>query len=91
MSAEMREDVFGFEYEVASRFRHVVPVSEGALFCGNPGCVLHVRARRPGVVGAGEWATRPDGIVTSRGRYGDRVLCDVCGRADAPAVPESRS
>ena len=47
MSAVMREDVFGFEYEVASRFRHVVPVSEGALFCGNPGCVLHVRARRP--------------------------------------------
>ena len=91
MSAVMREDVFGFQYEVASRFRHVVPVTEGALFCENPGCVLHVRARRAGVIGAGEWATRPDGIVTSRGRYGDRVLCDVCGRAGARAVAESRS
>ena len=91
MSAVMREEAFGFEYEVASRWRHVVPVSEGALFCENPGCVLHVRARRPGIVGAGEWATRPDGIVTSRGRYGDRVLCDVCGRGGASRVRESRS
>ena len=66
MSAVMREEDFGCTHEGASRWRHVVPVSEGALFCENPGCVLHVRARRPGVVGAGEWATRPDGIVTSR-------------------------
>jgi hypothetical protein len=82
MSAVIREESYGYEYqrEVASRRRHVVPVSEGALFCENPACVLHVRAQRFGVVGAGEWATRPDGIVTSRGRYGSRVLCDLCGR-----------
>lgn len=91
MSAVMREADVGYTHEGAPRWRHVVPVSEGALFCENPGCVLHVRARRPGVVGAGEWATRPDGIVTSRGRYGDRVLCDVCGRTGARGVPESRS
>lgn len=81
MSAVMREQISRFEYDPAARRRHVVPVSEGALFCENPGCVLHRRAFRPGVVGAGEWATRPDGIVTSRGRYGSRVLCDLCGRA----------
>jgi hypothetical protein len=90
MSAVMREQESGFEYDPAVRWRHVVPVSEGALFCENPACVLHVRAQRPGVIGAGEWAVRPDGIVTSRGRYGARVLCDICGRAGWPA-PERAS
>ena len=91
MSAVIREEACGFEHGIAARWRHVVPVSEGALFCEDPACVLHVRARRPGVFGAGEWATRPDGIVTSRGRYGARVLCDICGRADAGGTRESRS
>ncbi len=81
MSAVMREQASGFGYDSAARRRHVVPVSEGALFCENPGCVLHRRASWPGAIGAGEWATRPDGILTSRGRYGSRVLCDLCGRA----------
>lgn len=81
MNAVLREEASGSSYEIAPRWRHVLPVSEGALFCENPGCVLHLRARRPGVIGAGEWAVRPDGIVTGRGRYGDRALCDLCGRA----------
>ena len=49
-------------------------------FCSNPACVLHVRVGDPGVCGQGEWAVRPDGVVTSRGIYRGRVLCDVCGR-----------
>ncbi len=50
------------------------------LFCSNADCVLHVRAGDPGVCGRGEWALRPDGVLTSRGVYGGRVMCDVCGR-----------
>lgn len=55
--------------------------ASAAYFCGNPDCVLHVRPGDPGVLGGGEWAVRPDGIRTSRARYGDRMLCDLCGRA----------
>lgn len=54
-------------------------VVDGAWFCENPGCVLRVQAGLPGTRGAGEWAVRPDGVITSRARYGARVLCDLCG------------
>ena len=60
-----------------------VPVRElirGAWFCSNPACVLHVRTGDSCVAGTGEWAIRPDGVVTSRAMYGDRMLCDVCGQ-----------
>ncbi len=49
-------------------------------FCGNPECVLHVSTDDPRVEGHGDWATRPDGIVTGRGVYYGEVLCDLCGR-----------
>lgn len=49
-------------------------------FCGNPDCELHVRVGDQGVCGAGEWAVRGDGVVTSRAVYRGRVLCDLCGR-----------
>lgn len=53
----------------------------GEYFCANPACVLHLSQEAPGVRGRGEWAVRPDGIRTSRSRYGGRMLCDLCGRA----------
>jgi len=53
----------------------------GAWFCSNEDCVLHVRIGDPGVHGSGEWAVRPDGIVTSRQVVQGRMLCDVCGQA----------
>ena len=58
----------------------VTEASPGVWFCSNPACVLHVRVGDPGVRGHGEWAERADGVLTSRGIYGGRVLCDVCGR-----------
>jgi hypothetical protein len=56
-------------------------LGEAPLFCGNPSCELHVRAGEPNVKGAGNWATLSDGRVVGRGRYGDQILCDPCGRA----------
>ncbi len=58
-----------------------VTLCEAPLFCGNPSCELHVRAGEPNVRGAGNWATLSDGRVVGRGRYGDQILCDPCGRA----------
>jgi hypothetical protein len=43
--------------------------------------VLHVRRGDPDVDGWGEWAVRPDGIVTGHAVYEGRLLCDLCGRA----------
>ncbi len=57
-------------------------VLHGEWFCANPACVLHVRVREAGVVGHGEWAVRPDGVVTSRAMYAGRMLCDICGRSN---------
>lgn len=58
----------------------VLEVARGAWFCSNAECVLHVRPGEPHVVGSGEWAVRPDGVVTSRKLVGSQMLCDVCGR-----------
>jgi hypothetical protein len=58
----------------------VLEVARGAWFCSNAECVLHVRPGEPHVFGAGEWAVRPDGVVTSRKLVGGQMLCDVCGR-----------
>jgi hypothetical protein len=52
---------------------------EGAYFCTNPDCPLHVRRGDPGIVGLGNWARLPDGTLTGRGRYGGVMLCDLCG------------
>jgi hypothetical protein len=59
----------------------VLEVVRGAWFCSNAECVLHVRVGDAGVVGHGEWAVRPDAVVTSRAMYAGRMLCDVCGRS----------
>jgi len=67
------------EREVALLAR-VDEVVRGAWFCNNENCVLHVRLGDPRVRGSGEWAVRPDGVVTSRRRVGERMLCDLCGR-----------
>ena len=64
-------------------------VAAGGWFCDNERCVLHVRAGDPGVRGSGEWAVRPDGVVTSRRLAGGRIVCDVCaGVAQAGDKPE---
>jgi hypothetical protein len=53
----------------------------GAYFCANPACELHVRVGDAGVQGRGNWAVLADGTTWGRARYGDRMLCDRCGRA----------
>ena len=66
-----------------------IEVARGGWFCANARCVLHVRAGDPGVLGAGEWAVRPDGVVTSRRLAGGRIVCDVCaGEAQRVAEPK---
>ena len=70
--AEMERDV--------TLHARVVEVVRGAWFCSNEHCVLHVRLGDPHVRGSGEWAVRPDGVVTSRRKVGDRILCDICGQ-----------
>jgi hypothetical protein len=60
---------------------------EGAYFCANTACPLHVRRGDPGALGLGNWARLPDGTLTGRGRYGGVMLCDLCGRRAAPARP----
>jgi hypothetical protein len=59
----------------------------GAPFCSNPRCALHVRVGDPGVAGRGNWAVLPDGSTWGRARYGERMLCDRCGRAWAEGRP----
>lgn len=56
----------------------VLEVARGAWFCSNAECVLHVRPGDPQVFGSGEWAVRPDGVVTSRRLQHGRMVCDVC-------------
>ena len=52
----------------------------GDYFCATSGCELHVREGDSGVQGHGNWAVRADGSFASRSRYGEAMLCDVCGR-----------
>jgi hypothetical protein len=47
-------------------------------FCGNPGCVLYVRAGDPGVCGTGNWAQLGDGRIIGRVLCGGIYLCDAC-------------
>jgi len=60
--------------------RRALEVLAGAFFCSNQDCVLHVRRGDARVFGSGEWALRPDGVVTSRRQVNGQMLCDVCGR-----------
>jgi hypothetical protein len=53
-------------------------------FCGNPDCVLYVRAGDPGVIGHGNWAELPDGRIVGRSLHGGVYLCDLCGHEWRP-------
>ena len=64
-----------------------IVLAGGDYFCANPACVLHVREGDGGVRGRGNWAVFADGRTASRSRYGDRMLCDECGRAWLRAMP----
>jgi hypothetical protein len=60
---------------------HSSPDADVALcFCADTECVLHVQRGDSHVDGWGDWAVRPDGIVTGRAFYDGEVLCDLCGR-----------
>lgn len=63
----------------------VIEVMRGAWFCSDANCVLHVRVGDPQVFGAGEWAVRPDGVVTSRRLVHGRMVCDVCAGRHTPS------
>lgn len=49
-------------------------------FCSNAECFLHVRTGDPGVEGQGNWAVVDETLTVGRGRYGNHMLCDRCGR-----------
>ncbi len=49
-------------------------------FCGNPDCVLHVRAGMAGVMGHGNWAQLQNGQLIGRSLYCGLFLCDECFR-----------
>jgi len=49
-------------------------------FCANADCFLHVRSGDPGVEGQGNWAVVDETFTVGRGRYGNHMLCDRCGR-----------
>lgn len=57
-------------------------------FCSYPRCVLHVSAVDDNVEGHGEWATLPDGRISSRVKVGDRYFCHVCAE-DPNNVPQA--
>jgi hypothetical protein len=57
---------------------------DGAPFCANPACALHVRVFDAQVVGGGNWVRLPDGRVFGRARYGGELLCDACGTRRGP-------
>jgi hypothetical protein len=53
----------------------------GDPFCSNPSCVLHVSAGTPGVVGWGQWAELPNGLIVGRGLLNGVPVCDLCWAA----------
>ena len=54
-------------------------------FCANPRCPLNVTTGDPHVVGHGEWATLPNGVMFGRVRCSDKTYCHRC--ADDPDNP----
>lgn len=63
---------------------HGERLEDGAPFCGNPACALHVRLRDEAVEGGGNWLTLPDGRMFGRSRFGNTLLCDACGTRRGP-------
>ena len=54
-------------------------------FCANPSCVLHVSAEDANVVGRGDWATLPNGLIFAREKVDDQFYCHAC--AEDPTHP----
>lgn len=50
-------------------------------FCANVACVLHIGDSDPHVVGTGEWAELPGGVIVSRTVIEGRTYCDFCARS----------
>jgi hypothetical protein len=63
---------------------HGERVEDGAPFCGNPACALHVRLLDEAVEGGGNWLTLPDGRMFGRSRFGNTLLCDACATRRGP-------
>ena len=58
------------------------PVSDAEeWFCANVACPLHISDFDPHVVGTGEWAEFPDGVIVSRTVIDGRTYCDLCARS----------
>jgi hypothetical protein len=70
---------------------HSATTDLSPCFCANVDCALHVRRGDPQVDGWGDWAVRPDGVVTGRAVYDGRVLCDLCGRRERRALVDTAS
>ena len=54
-------------------------------FCANPRCILHVSPRDSNVIGSGQWATLPNGLMFSRMQRDNDYYCHVC--YDDPSNP----
>ena len=68
----------------------MIGIEKDFPFCGNPDCVLYVRAGDPGVVGSGNWAQLSDGRIVGRNLRGGVYLCDTCAEEWHP-VPSFQS
>lgn len=69
---------------------NAIPTFEDeTIFCSNPRCLLHIRCNTAGVVGRGNWAVLPGGLVIGRGIYDGRMLCDACGSGRSLILDET--
>jgi hypothetical protein len=59
-------------------------LDDGAPFCSNPDCALHVRMSDLKVTSAGNWVSLCDGRIFGRGRFHGRMFCDACGTRRGP-------
>lgn len=59
-------------------------LDDGAPFCSNPDCALHVCVSDLRVVSAGNWVSLSDGRIFGRGRFHGRMFCDACGTQRGP-------
>jgi hypothetical protein len=50
----------------------------GDPFCANVRCILHVTSDSAGVVGWGNWAELPNGLIVGRGLIDGIPMCDLC-------------
>ena len=64
-------------------------LDDGAPFCSNPDCALHVCLSDLKVTSAGNWITLSDGRIFGRGRFHGRMVCDACGTRRGPVQLEA--